>query len=71
MNSQGTYLGDGLYADFDGWILTLKTERDNAIHWVALEPEVFEALIQYAIKIGWLKKEITAAPELLDGGIGS
>ena len=51
------YLGDGLYAHFDGFMITLSTQREAGEHYVALEPEVFEALIQYAIKIGWLKKD--------------
>ena len=51
-----TYLGDGLYAEFDGAMIVLKTPRETGEHYVALEPEVFEALIQFAIKIEWLKK---------------
>jgi len=51
------YLGDGLYAHLDGFMITLSTQRGAGEHYVALEPEVFEALIQYAIKIGWLKKD--------------
>ena len=50
------YLGDGLYAEYDGWMITLKTPREHGEHFVALEPSVFEELIQYAIKIGWLKE---------------
>ena len=50
-----TYLGDGLYASFDGGMITLSTEREAGKHWVCLEPEVFEELIQFAITIGWLK----------------
>ena len=51
-----TYIGDGLYAAFDGEMITLSTEREGGQHYVALEPSVFEALLQYAIGIGWLKK---------------
>ncbi len=36
--------------------ITLKTEREMQTHYVYLEPEVFEALIQYAVKLEWLKK---------------
>ena len=50
------YLGDGLYASYDGWMITLSAPREHDEHYVALEPEVFEALLQYAMKIGWLKK---------------
>jgi hypothetical protein len=34
-------------------MILLSTERADATHWVALEPEVFMALIQFAHKIGW------------------
>ncbi len=50
------YLGDGLYASYDGWMITLETERTNGRHWVALEREVFESLLQFAMAIGWLKE---------------
>jgi len=40
-------LGDGLYAEFDGYHIILKTQRDTEEHYVALEPEVFSALIEY------------------------
>lgn len=43
-----TYLGDGLYASFDGFQLTLRAPRSEGDHWVALEPEVlakFEAFV--------------------------
>lgn len=42
------YLGDGLYARFDQFgMLILRTPRDGGDHWVALEPEVLEALRTY------------------------
>jgi hypothetical protein len=46
-----TYLGDGLYASFDGWMLTLKTSREDGEHWVGLEPEVLEALLQFVERL--------------------
>ncbi len=50
------YIGDGVYVQHDGFGIMLKTQREAGAHWVYLEPEVFEALLQYAIKIKWLKK---------------
>jgi hypothetical protein len=45
------YLGDGVIATFDGWYIWLKTERDDdgasVTHRVALDPTVFEALLEY------------------------
>jgi len=40
------YLGDGVYASFDGYYINLAL-HDHINHIVALEPAVMEALIQY------------------------
>lgn len=46
---QETYLGDGLYASFDGFMITLRAPRGpEGDHWVGLEPAVYFALITYA-----------------------
>lgn len=46
---QETYLGDGLYASFDGFMITLRAPRGpEGDHWVALEPAVYTAFINYA-----------------------
>jgi predicted amidohydrolase YtcJ len=45
--SAETYLGDGLYASFDGWMITLRAPREDGDHWVGLEPETYEALLQF------------------------
>lgn len=39
-----TYLGDGLYASFDGWQFWLRGEGD---HTVALEPGVLHAFQRF------------------------
>ena len=41
------YLGDGLYASFDGWQVILRTPRIGGDHFVALEPEVMIAFQRY------------------------
>ena len=51
-----TYLGDGLYAALQGGMIVLKAPREAGEHWVGLEPEVFDTLLQFAIQIGWLKR---------------
>jgi len=55
MTPSKSYLGDSVYADFDGWQVKLTTENgelpDNTIY---LEPAVVEAFLQY---IERLKKE--------------
>ena len=59
-----SYLGDGLYARFENaHMMTLYTERTRmggddtptgvTTHWVALEPELFLALLQFACACGW------------------
>lgn len=47
-NAPQTYLGDGLYAWFDGWHIWLGTERDGRWESVALEPRVFRELMRFA-----------------------
>jgi len=44
------YIGDGVYASFDGyqiWITTGHHDRAQADAAIALEPEVFKALAHY------------------------
>jgi hypothetical protein len=43
-----TYLGDGLYASFDGWMIKLRAPRDNGDHWVGLEPAIYIAFKKFA-----------------------
>lgn len=46
-----SYLGDGLYASFDGWQIVLRAPRNDGDHWVALEPESYTNLIRFAERI--------------------
>lgn len=39
-----TYLGDGVYASFDGYQIWLRVDDR---HQIALEPQVFEQLLKY------------------------
>lgn len=41
------YLGDGLYASFDGWQIVLRAPREGGDHCVALEPTVWQALLSW------------------------
>lgn len=45
-----TYLGDGLYASFDGYQIMLRAPRENGDHYVALEPNVYAAFCKFADK---------------------
>lgn len=49
MNKQ--YLGDGLYAEFDGFQIRLYTVRGSGIHEVFLEPQVLDAFLSFTQKI--------------------
>ena len=42
-----TYLGDGVYARFDGYHVWLSTQEGSDI---ALEPEVFRSLHDYVLR---------------------
>ena len=43
------YIGDGVYVDFDGYSIWLKANNyENPTDTIALDPEVFNALIRYA-----------------------
>lgn len=43
-----TYLGDAVYASFDGYYVWLHLNRHDAAPVVGLEPEVVNALLRYA-----------------------
>ena len=48
------YLGDGVYADFDGWSIVLTTENGvKATNTIYLEESVVKAFYDY---IDWLKQ---------------
>ncbi len=46
------YLGDGVYASFDGWAITLDLRAQDSTTRVVLEPDVIEHLITYAKACG-------------------
>jgi hypothetical protein len=45
------YLGDGLYASFDGWSIWLRAPRAGGDHYVALDRLMFKDLVTYATKM--------------------
>lgn len=46
-----TYLGDGLYARFDGYQIILRAPRMEGDHWVALEPQVWHELQHFVASL--------------------
>jgi hypothetical protein len=51
MAEKETYLGDGLYASFDGFMITLRAPREDGDHFVGLEPLVYAALLEFVKKL--------------------
>lgn len=50
MSDNASYLGDGVYASFDGyhiWLQTGSHREEEATNRIALEPDVFESLLRY------------------------
>ena len=59
-NKFAQYIGDGVYASYDGWNIVLTTgnhEPALADNIIALEPEVIESLNRYTV---WLKARLEA-----------
>ncbi len=52
----GTYLGDSVYAGFDGHMIELVADGERRIY---LEPQVFENLLLYAAKVYGCKITVT------------
>lgn len=50
------YLGDAVYASFDGYHIWLHLNRHDNPPLIALDPYVFEALVEYNRDIREMKK---------------
>jgi hypothetical protein len=46
-----TYLGDGVYASFDGWQIRLRAPRDLGSHFVYLDDQTLAAFERYIAKL--------------------
>ena len=51
--SEETYLGDGLYASYDGFQFKLRAPRENGDHEVYLEPYILAEFIRFISRHGW------------------
>ena len=52
MNANKSYLGDGVYVDFDGFALVLTTENGiETSNTIVLKPEVYVALTRYVARL--------------------
>ncbi len=63
-----TYLGDGVYASFDGYQIKLRAPRPDGDHEVYLEPQVFDALSTYR-KLTLVARDRAAVEKLMDDGV--
>jgi hypothetical protein len=55
-----TYLGDGVYADFDGWHVILTTENGiETTNRIYLEPEVRDEVLKFFERVAAARKEAT------------
>ena len=60
------YLGDGVYASFDGYHIWLRTgahEGEHVTNTIALEPGVFVALVRYRNRVSPQDDLPTPRPE--------
>jgi hypothetical protein len=55
MTQEDFYLGDGVYASFDGYQIWLAVNHHENKQ-IALEPKVMEALLKYADRV-WSKHD--------------
>lgn len=46
------YLGDGVYASWDGFQIWLTTDRESCTHRIALEAGTYDSLTRYVKDIG-------------------
>lgn len=65
MSERETYLGDGLYASFDGWQIALRAPGNGVVY---LEPSVLEAFEEYVKR---LRKAAAAMAQSSDNQKGN
>ncbi len=57
------YIGDGVYVEFDGYNVILRTDRDDIEHWIMLEPSVLHSLNSFWQHVHDNNKTISPAQE--------
>ena len=58
------YLGDGVYASFDGYQIWLDTRAQHPVNRIALEPSVYRRLQEY---VGFLERKAQESSEDTSG----
>jgi hypothetical protein len=54
------YIGDGLYAEYNGYCITLRTPRDDGEHFVVLEDDVMQQFLL------WIDALASECPHLIE-----
>lgn len=62
-----SYLGDGVYASFDGFCIWLDLRGQNSKTKIALEPEVLASLDRYRAEIKTYERMVRARRENAEG----
>ena len=57
------YLGDGVYASFDGHNICLDLRGQDSTTWIALEPKVMVALLRYSDRVTKLMQSLPDLPQ--------
>ena len=57
------YLGDGVYASFDGYQIILDLRGQDDTTRIALEPSVFTALVKYKERLDNIIADLIAKPD--------
>ena len=52
------YLGDGVYASYDGYHIILDLREQDRITQIALDPSVFRSLVEYKKKMDNIVNEV-------------
>lgn len=61
--SEEVYLGDGCYGSWDDYQIWLRAPRENGDHKIALEPAVFESLVNYAARFWNVEMRLFQPPK--------
>ncbi len=62
-----TYLGDGLYAKYDGFQVWLRAPRGSIDHYVALDPYTLDSFFRFLERVGGAKITISKMEDIQDG----
>lgn len=56
MKQLSMYIGDGVYASYDGYQICLATDRGKGLEKIYLEPAVLISLLNFAMQVGMIER---------------